>query len=186
MQSGWKDLNLRPLAPKASALPNWATPRGGEKGIRTPGGITLSCFQDKCNKPLCHLSISSNFKVQLLDFTSSSLFLIKKFFSREMTVNLSLYIIGYHDNFVKVNGTNFIALNSHLVGTSTELNLTSACQFCSTFFASDSNHLIAFKINWTWVKRGSNPRQLECKSSVLPLNYSPWLLHLDSNQGQQN
>ena len=26
-QSGWKDLNLRPLAPKASALPNWATPR---------------------------------------------------------------------------------------------------------------------------------------------------------------
>ena len=112
--------------------------------------MTLSCFQDKCNKPLCHLSILADFKVQFSDFTSSSLFLIKKFFSREVTINLPLYIIGYHDNFVKVKGTNFIVLNSHLVGTSTELNFASACQFCSTFFASDCNHLIAFNLNWTW------------------------------------
>jgi hypothetical protein len=28
----------------------------GERGIRTPGGITLNGFQDRRIKPLCHLS----------------------------------------------------------------------------------------------------------------------------------
>ena len=28
----------------------------GERGIRTPGGVTLSGFQDRRNRPLCHLS----------------------------------------------------------------------------------------------------------------------------------
>jgi hypothetical protein len=28
----------------------------GERGIRTPGGITLNGFQDRRNRPLCHLS----------------------------------------------------------------------------------------------------------------------------------
>ncbi len=27
-----------------------------EKGIRTPGGLTLNGFQDRRNRPLCHLS----------------------------------------------------------------------------------------------------------------------------------
>ena len=63
-----------------------------------------------------------------------------------MTINSPLYIIGYHDNFVKIIGTNFIVTNSHLVWTTTELDLASACQFCSTLFASDSNHLIAFNL----------------------------------------
>ncbi len=30
--------------------------RSGEGGIRTPGGVTLVGFQDRCIKPLCHLS----------------------------------------------------------------------------------------------------------------------------------
>ena len=73
-----------------------------------------------------------------------------------MTINSPLYIIGYHDNFVKIIGTNFIVTNSHLVWTTTELDLASACQFCSTLFASDSNHLIAFNLldgygrYWIW------------------------------------
>ncbi len=36
------------------------TPRafngGGERGIRTPGGVTLNGFQDRRIRPLCHLS----------------------------------------------------------------------------------------------------------------------------------
>ncbi len=30
---------------------------GGERGIRTPGGVTLNGFQDRRNRPLCHLSL---------------------------------------------------------------------------------------------------------------------------------
>lgn len=29
---------------------------GGEKGIRTPEGFHLNGFQDRRNRPLCHLS----------------------------------------------------------------------------------------------------------------------------------
>ena len=56
-QSGWQDLNLRRLAPKASALPNWATPRNGEGGIWTHGCFHIAGFQDQCHKPLDHLSL---------------------------------------------------------------------------------------------------------------------------------
>jgi hypothetical protein len=43
--SGWQDLNLRPPAPKAGAIPSYATPRknkkqyGGGRGIRTLGTL---------------------------------------------------------------------------------------------------------------------------------------------------
>ena len=30
---------------------------GGERGIRPPGGVTLNGFQDRRNRPLCHLSL---------------------------------------------------------------------------------------------------------------------------------
>ena len=30
---------------------------GGERGIRTPGGVTLNGFQDRRDRPLRHLSI---------------------------------------------------------------------------------------------------------------------------------
>ena len=30
--------------------------RGGERGIRTPGASQLNGFQDRRNRPLCHLS----------------------------------------------------------------------------------------------------------------------------------
>ena len=36
---------------------------GGERGIRTPGGVTLNGFQDRRNRPLCHLSrVAYSFK----------------------------------------------------------------------------------------------------------------------------
>ena len=37
--SGRQDSNLRPPAPKAGAIPGYATPRGGESGIRTRGTV---------------------------------------------------------------------------------------------------------------------------------------------------
>ncbi len=40
--SGRQDSNLRPPAPKAGAIPGYATPRkyfSGERGIRTPGTV---------------------------------------------------------------------------------------------------------------------------------------------------
>jgi hypothetical protein len=30
--------------------------KSGERGIRTPGGVTLNGFQDRRIRPLCHLS----------------------------------------------------------------------------------------------------------------------------------
>ncbi len=30
----------------------------GERGIRTPGGVTLNGFQDRRDRPLCHLSFT--------------------------------------------------------------------------------------------------------------------------------
>ena len=35
----------------------------GERGIRTPGGVTLNGFQDRRNRPLCHLSKTFRFLV---------------------------------------------------------------------------------------------------------------------------
>jgi len=36
---------------------------GGERGIRTPGGVTLNGFQDRRIRPLCHLSGNAAAKV---------------------------------------------------------------------------------------------------------------------------
>ena len=36
---------------------------GGERGIRTPGGVTLNGFQDRRIRPLCHLSIFEGAKI---------------------------------------------------------------------------------------------------------------------------
>ena len=47
----------------------------GERGIRTPGGMTLNSFQDCRNRPLCHLS---QLRVQIYNFFSPmQLFLFK-------------------------------------------------------------------------------------------------------------
>src|SRR3546814_7527056 len=34
---------------------------GGERGIRTPGTLRFSGFQDRRNRPLCHLSVRRRF-----------------------------------------------------------------------------------------------------------------------------
>ena len=60
-----------------------------------------------------------------------------------MTINLSLQIIGNHDDLIHVFSTNFVVHNTHLVGTTTELYLTSGDQLSATFFASYGNH-------WSW------------------------------------
>jgi hypothetical protein len=33
--------------------------RSGERGIRTPGPLTVNGFQDRRNRPLCHLSAAN-------------------------------------------------------------------------------------------------------------------------------
>ena len=45
----------------------------GERGIRTPGGVTLNGFQDRRNRPLCHLSRLASAK--LIIFIYSAKFL---------------------------------------------------------------------------------------------------------------
>ena len=39
----------------------------GERGIRTPGTSQYVGFQDRCNRPLCHLSNSTPSGVRTLD-----------------------------------------------------------------------------------------------------------------------
>ena len=47
----------------------------GERGIRTPGGVTLNGFQDRRIRPLCHfsrkeLSLNSGAKIQHFPYTT--------------------------------------------------------------------------------------------------------------------
>ena len=53
-----KDFYIYILAPKKINPCKLVTYRDfcGERGIRTPGGVTLNGFQDRRNRPLCHLS----------------------------------------------------------------------------------------------------------------------------------
>ena len=54
----------------------------GERGIRTPGGVTLNSFQDCRIRPLCHFSNSGGkYKTLFLFIKTLSIFLIylKKF-----------------------------------------------------------------------------------------------------------
>ena len=39
---------------------NFGLPTCGERGIRTPGPVTVNSFQDYRNRPLCHLSLNSD------------------------------------------------------------------------------------------------------------------------------
>ena len=43
-----------------SVLAYFGSPFGGERGIRTPGPVTVNSFQDYRNRPLCHLSKNSD------------------------------------------------------------------------------------------------------------------------------
>ena len=42
--------------------------KSGERGIRTPGGVTLVGFQDRCHKPLGHLSLSQKDGAKVVSF----------------------------------------------------------------------------------------------------------------------
>ncbi len=41
---------------KKPAVVNATAGEGGERGIRTPGPVTVNGFQDRRIRPLCHLS----------------------------------------------------------------------------------------------------------------------------------
>ena len=43
--------------------PEFERKNGGERGIRTPGGLPLVGFQDRCLKPLDHLSAQDAFRI---------------------------------------------------------------------------------------------------------------------------
>ena len=43
-----------------SVLAYFSISTSGERGIRTPGPVTVNSFQDYRNRPLCHLSNNSD------------------------------------------------------------------------------------------------------------------------------
>jgi phage FluMu protein Com len=47
---------LNTKKPRNYVVLNWF---GGERGIRTPGPVTVNSFQDYRNRPLCHLSAAN-------------------------------------------------------------------------------------------------------------------------------
>jgi hypothetical protein len=49
-------------------------PFGGERGIRTPGPVTVNGFQDRRNRPLCHLSEGKSSKPAFSAKTLSAFF----------------------------------------------------------------------------------------------------------------
>ena len=88
---------------------------------------TLLFNVSNCYTNTNYVDILTDIKVQSTNFASASFFLIDKFLTREVTINFFLYIISYHYNFIQVFGTNLIIHNTHLIGTTTELNFASAC-----------------------------------------------------------
>jgi len=57
------------------------------------------------NVSICYINVNyadilTDIKVQSTNFASTSFFLIDKFLTREVTINLSLYIISYHYNLI--------------------------------------------------------------------------------------
>ncbi len=45
--------------PSKKISPSGLKTSGGERGIRTPGPLTVNGFQDRRNRPLCHLSAAN-------------------------------------------------------------------------------------------------------------------------------
>ena len=65
----------------------------GERGIRTPGGVTLNGFQDRRIRPLCHFSLTkcivtnTGAKVQLFSYSANKKHI---FFQKK------IYFADYH------------------------------------------------------------------------------------------
>ncbi len=70
------DINKNEKAPNANGFGlfvlRWYG-TSGERGIRTPGGVTLNSFQDCRIRPLCHFSLA--------DANIESFFLFRRIFS---------------------------------------------------------------------------------------------------------
>ena len=59
---------------------------GGERGIRTPGPVTVNSFQDCRNRPLCHFSVA-NVRQQLVSTKFSTYILENKNHSKDYYKN---------------------------------------------------------------------------------------------------
>jgi hypothetical protein len=60
-----KQENLEIKKPTTELWVFWS----GERGIRTPGGVTLNSFQDCRIRPLCHFSLAEANIVMILTVT---------------------------------------------------------------------------------------------------------------------
>jgi len=94
----------------------------GRKKVSTLLFTVTSCYSN-----VNYVDILTYIKVQSTNLTPASFFLIDKFLTREVTVNLSLYVIRNHYNFIQVFGTDLVIHNTHLIGTTTELNFSGTC-----------------------------------------------------------
>src|SRR5690606_25031014 len=84
----------------------------GERGIRTPGGVTLNSFQDCRIRPLCHFSLSGCkyrkvFQYTKRNFRVSSLVFYECYIKQKLRSNLgflckdlSLRIMSEVSNFI--------------------------------------------------------------------------------------
>ena len=69
----------------------------GERGIRTPGGVTLNGFQDRRNRPLCHLS--NRGCVSITGAKVNTFFISHKFFfnffSKKIFIDCYIHKLSY-------------------------------------------------------------------------------------------
>jgi ATP-binding cassette, subfamily B, multidrug efflux pump len=84
----------------------------GERGIRTPGGVTLNSFQDCRNRPLCHLSGG---KIRAWELTAKSFCLLLRNFAQ---IPLLKHLKAVHKYFWKYRwlfllGILFIILSNY-------------------------------------------------------------------------
>ena len=95
----------------------------GERGIRTPGTSQFNGFQDRRNRPLCHLSSNAGAKV-LLFFDMTKFFIKKRLPKQSFFVSL----------FVELDPTNVAEVHTVRqkrvvwIHTQTKLHTTCICQ----------------------------------------------------------
>ena len=75
---------------------------GGERGIRTPGGVTLNGFQDRRDRPLCHLSsaLIGIASAKLGKNSDSSKSLSENFYRMESKIRFQLLLAVEIQSFI--------------------------------------------------------------------------------------
>ena len=109
--SGWQDLNLRPLRPERSALPNWATSRNmaEQVGFEPTDGCPSTDFESVPLWPLRYRSVSHNsiFSDNIIYYTTFSspcqalflsfcfMLILPKIFARVFIVSSLYYLKNF-------------------------------------------------------------------------------------------